>query len=95
MTTEPITVAADKPGLARRGRRWLWALVGLLAVAAVAAWVALGVGVWMDIARGPKIILAVIAALSTEALFWTTAAALGVTVFEARRRIWARIRGRA
>jgi hypothetical protein len=31
------------------------------------------------------------AAVSTEILFWALAAALGVTVIQARRRLWARI----
>lgn len=97
MTTEPLAAetaqAAGKPGLARRGRRWLWTLAALLAVAAVSAWIALGVGLWMDATRGTIFVLAIVAALATEALFWTCAAALGVTVFEARRRIWARITG--
>lgn len=93
MTTEPL--AAAKPSLARRGRRWLWTLAALLAVAAVSAWIALGVGLWMDAQRGAIFVLAIVAALATEALFWTCAAALGVTVFEARRRIWRRITGQA
>ena len=41
-----------------------------------------------------RITLVLVAAVTTEALFWTTAALLGVSVVEARKRIWRRITGR-
>lgn len=92
MPTETVTPSPSR-GLVSTSRRWLWALVALIAVAALAAWIALGVGIWLDVGRGAMFVLALAAALSTEALVWTTAAALGMTVFEARRRIWRRITG--
>jgi hypothetical protein len=61
----------------------------------VCGWVSLGVGLYLDVPKGTRLILAVVAAVATEALFWTCAAALGVSVFEARKRIWRRITGRA
>ncbi|WP_339913972.1 hypothetical protein [uncultured Brevundimonas sp.] len=90
MTTQ---IETAKPGLLNRGKGFLWSLVMLLVVAAVCGWVALGIGLWMDVSRGTRFVLAVVAALSTEALFWTVAAALGVSVLEARKRIWRRITG--
>ena len=35
-----------------------------------------------------------VAAVATEALFWSVAAALGLSVLEARKRIWRKITGR-
>ena len=95
MTTDPIaSPAAAQPSGVRRSRKFLWALVALLGVCAVGAWVSLGVGLYLDVSKGTRLILAVVAAVATEVLFWTTAAALGVSVFEARKRIWRKITGR-
>lgn len=93
----PDTVAAAPSGPVsgvRKGRQFLWTLAGLLGVCAVCGWIALGVGLYLDVSRGTRLILAVVAAVATEATFWTCAAALGVSVFEARKRIWRRITGR-
>lgn len=95
MTTDPIaTSAAAGPTGLRRSRKFLWALASLLGVCAIGAWVSLGVGLYLDVERSTRLILAVVAAVATEVLFWTCAAALGVSVFEARKRIWRRITGR-
>ncbi|WP_339928951.1 hypothetical protein [uncultured Brevundimonas sp.] len=83
-----------KPGLLKKGRGFLWTLAAFLGVAAVCGWVALGIGLWMDVERTTRLVLAIVAAVATEALFWTVAAALGVSVVEARKRIWRRITGR-
>lgn len=95
MTTDPIaTSAAAGPTGVRRSRKFLWALAVLFGVCAIGAWVSLGVGLYLDVERSTRLILAVVAAVATEVLFWTCAAALGVSVFEARKRIWRRITGR-
>ena len=94
MTIETQTQTTAKPGLAARGSGFLKVLAGLLFVTALCAWISLGVGLAMDVERGTKLILALAAALSTEALFWTIAALLGVSVFRARAWIWRRITGR-
>jgi hypothetical protein len=95
MTADPApeTVAAPSSGV-RKSRKFLWTLAILLGVCAVCGWIALGVGLYLDVERSTRLILAVVAAVATEALFWTCAAALGVSVFEARKRIWRRITGR-
>jgi hypothetical protein len=94
MTVETETVAPAKPGLLTRGKGFLKGLAVLLLVAAVAAWVSLGIGLYLDVGRGARLTLAIVAAVATEALFWTVAALLGVSVVEARKRLWRRITGR-
>ncbi|MGV3580532.1 hypothetical protein [Brevundimonas sp.] len=94
MTIETQTLTPQKPGLAARGSTFLKVLAGLLFITALCAWISLGVGLAMDVERGTKLILALAAALSTEALFWTIAALLGVSVFRARTWIWRKITGR-
>ncbi|WP_292072414.1 hypothetical protein [Brevundimonas sp. UBA7534] len=94
MTVE-IETSAAKPGVLTRGKGFLKLLAVLLLVAAVAAWISLGIGLYLDVERGTRLTLAIVAAVATEALFWTTAALLGVSVVEARKRIWRKITGRA
>jgi len=94
MTIE-IETSAAKSGVLTRGKGFLKVLAVLLLVAAVAAWISLGIGLYLDVERGTRLTLAIVAAVATEALFWTTAALLGVSVVEARKRIWRKITGRA
>jgi CHASE2 domain-containing sensor protein len=99
MSADPIpeTVVAAPSGPTsgvRNGRKFLWTLAALLGVCAVCGWIALGVGLYLGVERGTRLILAVVAAVATEATFWISAAAFGVSVFEARKRIWRRITGR-
>lgn len=94
MTVE-IETSAAKPGVLTRGKGFMKVLAVLLLVAAVAAWISLGIGLYLDVERGTRLTLAIVAAVATEALFWTTAALLGVSVVEARKRIWRKITGRA
>ena len=94
-TDIPAAAAApQRKSLLKKGRGFLIALSIAVGVAAVAAWAALGVGLYMDVSRQTRIILAVVAAVVTEALFWSVAATLGLSVFEARKRIWKKITGR-
>jgi len=57
-------------------------------------WIALGIGIAMEVSKGTLFVLAMFAAVATEGLFWLAAAVLGVTVFQARRRIWNGLSGR-
>ena len=66
-------------------RRWLLFGGGLICLA---CWVALGIGFFMEASRGTLLVLATVTALATEGLFWLAAAIFGVTVFQARRKIW-------
>lgn len=56
------------------------------------AWIAFGVGVAMGAERSTLIVIATVGALALEGVIWTTAAALGVSAFQARREIWRRVR---
>ena len=94
MTIETPAAATETKSILKKGRGFLIALSIAVGLAAVAAWIALGVGVYMDVSRQTRIILAVVAAVATEALFWSIAAALGLSVLEARKRIWRKITGR-
>lgn len=86
---------SGRPALLKKGRGLLWTLAVLVGVAAAMAWIGLGLGLYFDVERSTRLILVVVAAVTTEVLFWTVAAALGVSVFEARQRLWRRITGRA
>lgn len=94
MTIETPAAATETKSILKKGRGFLIALSIAVGLAAVAAWIALGVGVYMDVSRQTRIILAVVAAVATEALFWSIAATLGLSVLEARKRIWRKITGR-
>ena len=80
---EPVESNANNRRI--RARRWL--LVGG-AVLCLTCWIALGLGIAMEVSRGTLFVLATLAAVATESLFWLAAAVLGVTVFQARRKIW-------
>ncbi|MDP3405482.1 MAG: hypothetical protein Q8S03_12380 [Brevundimonas sp.] len=91
------TEAAGKPeaGALNRGKGILKVLAGGLLVLAVCGWIAFGIGLYLDVERNLRLALAIGAGVATEALFWTVAALLGISVVEARKRIWRRITGRA
>ncbi|WP_269716130.1 hypothetical protein [Caulobacter sp. NIBR2454] len=72
---------------------WKKILLGVVGVACLASWIALGVGLALDVERPLRLGLVVAAAIATEALFWSVAAVLGVSVVQARRQIWAKVTG--
>ena len=72
---------------------WKWILPILAAAISVTAWIVFAIGVFAGWDKPVMVGVAVVGALGLEALMWTTAAALGVTVFQARRRIWAAVTG--
>ncbi|QDH71208.1 hypothetical protein [Marilutibacter alkalisoli] len=74
----------------RRGTRWLY----LGAAICIFAWLALGVGIAMDVGRTALIVLTTSVALSTEGMIWLTALVLGVNVYNARRHLWNALRKR-
>lgn len=93
MTIETQTPSTPPSGILAGGRKLLAVLAILLAVTAVCSWISLGVGFYLDVERSTRLILAIVAALATEALFWTVAALLGVSVVQARSRIWKKLTG--
>lgn len=94
MTLKTQTPSTPPSGMIASGRKYLVVLAVLLAIAAVCSWISLGIGLYLDVERSTRLILAVVAALATEALFWTVAALLGVSVFQARVRILKWLTGR-
>jgi len=94
MTIETNPAPTRNPGLLSRGKGLLKMLAVALLALAIAAWISLGVGLYVGVDKGVRIGLAVAAAVLTEGLFWTVAALLGVSVVEARKRIWRRLTGR-
>lgn len=64
-------------------------LIGLAGATVFAlAWAAVGVGVLTGVDRATWTVLFVVAAFATEGLVWCIAVMLGLSAFEARRRIW-------
>lgn len=71
-------------------RKWLLPL-GVASVSLI-AWIAFGIAVAMKAERSTLLVLATVGALGLEGVIWTTAAVLGVSAFQARRQLWARLR---
>jgi hypothetical protein len=73
----------------RKGSRIAWWIAGGLAAFAVVVWagffIAAGLGA-MD--KPTAVVVATVGALALEGTVWCIAAAIGVSVFEARKRIW-------
>lgn len=69
-------------------------IVGILgAVLLVAAWAAVGVGLLLQVDRQLWTYLIIAAAIATEVFIWCMALMLGLTIFEARRKIWRSLTG--
>lgn len=66
---------------------------GILAVVAIvcaASWITLVIGLGIGVDASWRLALAIAAALSSEALMWTTAAVLGIGLIEMLGRVWGR-----
>ena len=74
----------------RRARRW----IVLAGTVCVVSWIALITGVLMQVDTGIRIALATAAAVTTEGTFWLAALLLGVSVYQARRQLWATLKRR-
>ncbi len=72
---------------------WKWIPPLIAATVAVLAWGTFGLGLVLDFERPVMFLIAIVGAFALEAIMWTMAAALGITVFQARKRIWQRITG--
>ncbi|HUD41542.1 MAG TPA: hypothetical protein VMR06_06020 [Dokdonella sp.] len=74
----------------RRAQRW----IVLAGTACVLSWIALITGLLMQVDTGIRIALATAAAVTTEGTFWLAALLLGVSVYQARQRLWATLKRR-
>lgn len=74
----------------RRARHW----IVLAGTVCVVSWIALITGVLMQVDTGIRIALATAAAVTTEGTFWLAALLLGVSVYQARRQLWATLKRR-
>lgn len=89
--------AMEKRGQAQIGTRVQrkWWVLGVGAVVCLLCWVALGVGIAMEVGFTATFVLATLAAASTEGLIWLGAVVLGMRAFEVRRQLMQRIRALA
>ena len=71
-----------------------WKKLALYAVAAalVLAWGGLLAGFVIGVSKTVWLVLVTAAAIATEVAFWVVAAILGISVVQARGRIWAWLR---
>lgn len=68
-------------------------MLGIVWSVVVAAWLAMGIGLVIGIEGNLRLAMVTAAAVTLEVGFWVTAAILGVSVFESRKRIWHFVRG--
>jgi hypothetical protein len=73
-------------------RKWMW--IKLAGIACLLSWVALAVGIGLKVGTGTMLVLATLAAVTTEGTIWLAALLLGVSAYQARRRLWERLRQR-
>jgi hypothetical protein len=69
-------------------RRFKWIIVSAVASVCGASWLAVCIGLAVRLSLPIWTGIVTVAALSSEILFWTVAGALGVTVIQARHRLW-------
>ena len=76
---------------------WKWIPAIIAVLVSLAAWSLFAAGVILHLGfdKPTFIAIATVGALTLEGAVWMTAAALGVTVFQARKRIWAKLSGRS
>ncbi|SJZ76779.1 hypothetical protein [Novilysobacter spongiicola] len=86
---ENAAMAESQPAVRRK---WMW--IKLAGAACVLSWVALAVGIGMEVDTSTMLVLATLAAVTTEGTIWVAALLLGVSAYQARRRLWEQIRQR-
>jgi predicted transporter len=77
---------------ATQRRKWIW--ITLAATVCLLSWLALAVGIVLDAGTSAMFVLATLAAVTTEGTVWLAALLLGVSVYQARRRLWEKLRSR-
>lgn len=73
-------------------RKWMW--IKLAGVVCLLSWVALAVGIGLKVGTGTMLVLATLAAVTTEGTIWLAALLLGMSAYQARRRLWEKLRKR-
>ena len=73
-------------------KSWKKLALSAVVLALVLAWGGVAVGAAVGVSKTTWIVLLTIAALATEGAFWGVAAVLGISVIQARGRIWAWLR---
>lgn len=68
--------------------RWRPLILATAGAIVVAAWITVAVTYFLGFKVGAWTVVVTFACLATEAVFWVSAAVLGVTVIQARRDIW-------
>jgi hypothetical protein len=66
-----------------------WIVLAAVGSICLASWAAVCAGFFVRFTLRVWTGIVTVAAVSTEILFWSLAAALGVTVIQARHRLWA------
>lgn len=89
--SSPADAAMAESQPAQR-RKWMW--IKLAGVACLLSWVALAVGIGMEVGTSTMLVLATLAAVTTEGTIWLAALLLGVSAYQARRRLWEKLRQR-
>ncbi|MDH5821684.1 hypothetical protein QFW77_01570 [Luteimonas sp. RD2P54] len=90
MSAPVIAEAAQSQSKHRR--KWLW--IATAGAACLLSWVALAVGIALGVGTAAMLVLATLAAVTTEGTVWLAALLLGVSVYQARRRLWEKVRAR-
>ena len=71
---------------------WKKLALSAVALALVLAWAAVAIGAALGVSKTAWVVLVTVAAFATEGAFWGVAAVLGISVIQARGRIWAWLR---
>jgi len=90
--TTPTDALPARPR--RKASRYLWLLVGALVAVAAASFAGFWIARAMEADKAVLIGLLTVTGLSLEGAMWTTAASVGLSVFETRKRIWRFLTGR-
>ena len=77
---------------ATRRRKWMW--IKLAGGASLLSWLALAAGIGLKVDTGLMLVLATLAAVTTEGTIWLAALLLGVSAYQARRHLWEKLRQR-
>ena len=88
----PIKARATPSAHVQSRRKWRW--IAAAASLCVLSWLALGAGIVLDAGTRTMILLASIAAVTTEGTLWLAAFLLGVSAYQLRRQMWEKVRRR-